>query len=73
MRGKIIVQLPLIKGAVLHEPETAIEMIYFPLTGMASLLAVTKEGETVEVASVGRDKACPTAVVLRLTMMSATA
>jgi CRP-like cAMP-binding protein len=52
-----LVQLPLIQGAVLHEPETAILTIYFPLSGVVSLFALTKKGEAVEIASVGREGA----------------
>lgn len=52
-----LVQLPLIQGAVLHEPETAIETTYFPLSGAVSLSLVMKKGQTVEIASVGREGA----------------
>jgi CRP-like cAMP-binding protein len=52
-----LVQLPLIQGAVLHEPETAMETIYFPLSGAVSLLAIMNKGETVEIANVGREGA----------------
>jgi CRP-like cAMP-binding protein len=46
-------QVALNQGSVLYEPETSIETVYFPLSGAASLLAVMKGGETIEIASVG--------------------
>jgi len=49
------VSLP--QGVVLLEPEDPIERVYFPETGMISLLVVTREGEAVETAVVGREGA----------------
>ena len=49
------VSLP--QGVVLLEPEDPIERVYFPETGMISLLVVTREGEAVETSVVGRDGA----------------
>src|SRR4051812_11253727 len=37
-------------GAVLHKQGAAIEQVYFPLSGMVSLLAVMKTGEQIETA-----------------------
>jgi CRP-like cAMP-binding protein len=45
------------QGSVLHEPDSSIETVYFPLSGAVSFLAVMKGGEAVELASVGREGA----------------
>jgi CRP-like cAMP-binding protein len=47
-------ELPLIAGAILQEEEAAVEQIYFPLSGLISLVAVMEAGEVVETATVGR-------------------
>jgi CRP-like cAMP-binding protein len=49
--------LSLLQGVVLFEPEDPIERVYFPETGMISLLVVTREGDTVETSVVGREGA----------------
>jgi CRP-like cAMP-binding protein len=49
------VSLP--QGVVLLEPEDPIERVYFPETGMISLLVVTREGDAVETSVVGREGA----------------
>src|SRR5262245_14841284 len=49
------VSLP--QGVVLLEPEDPIERVYFPETGMISLLIVTREGDAVETSVVGREGA----------------
>jgi CRP-like cAMP-binding protein len=46
--------LPLIAGTVLQEEEAPVEQIYFPLSGLISLVAVMEAGEVVETATVGR-------------------
>ena len=43
------------QGEVLHEQGERIEQIYFPQSGMISLLAVMRQGEAVETATVGRE------------------
>jgi CRP-like cAMP-binding protein len=43
------------KGQVLHEPGEPVEFIYFPHSGMISLLAVMGDGHSVEVGAVGRE------------------
>ena len=48
-----LVQLQL--NVVLHEQGGPIEHIYFPLSGMASLLAVMQSGEAIETGIVGAD------------------
>src|SRR2546423_13399949 len=45
------------EGAILQEAETAIEEIYFPISGLISLVTVMRAGETVETAMVGREGA----------------
>ena len=43
------------QGAVLQEAGRAIEYVYFPLSGMVSLIAVTLAGESIETGIVGRE------------------
>jgi CRP-like cAMP-binding protein len=47
-------QLSLPAGATLQEQEAPVEQIYFPLSGLISLVAVMEAGEVVETATVGR-------------------
>jgi hypothetical protein len=47
-------QLPLTAGAILQEEEAPVDQIYFPLSGLVSLVAVMETGEVVETAAVGR-------------------
>ena len=47
-------QLPLIAGATLQDEEAPVEQIYFPLSGLISLVAVMEAGEAVETATIGR-------------------
>jgi CRP-like cAMP-binding protein len=42
-------------NVVLHEQGGPIEQIYFPLSGMISLLAVMQSGEAIETGIVGAD------------------
>jgi CRP-like cAMP-binding protein len=44
-------------GTVLQEPGSQVERIYFPLSGMLSLLIVTEDGSAIETATVGREGA----------------
>jgi CRP-like cAMP-binding protein len=46
--------LALERGAMLHDVGEQIEHVYFPHTGMVSLVAVMRSGTTVETAAVGR-------------------
>ena len=46
--------------AVLHEAGERIEHVYFPLTGMVSLLAVLGNGDLIEIAAIGREGAIGT-------------
>jgi CRP-like cAMP-binding protein len=47
--------LELRSNVVLHEPGDPIECVYFPLSGMISLLAVMQSGEAIETGIVGAD------------------
>lgn len=47
------VKLP--QGTILHEAGEAITSIYFPLSGMVSMLAVLKTGEAIEAGVIGRE------------------
>jgi hypothetical protein len=42
-------------NTVLHEPGKTIEQVYFPLSGMISLLAVMRTSEQIEIGIVGAD------------------
>jgi CRP-like cAMP-binding protein len=43
------------QGTILHEAGEAIAYIYFPLSGMVSMLAVLKTGEAIEAGVIGRE------------------
>ncbi len=45
------------QGAVFLEPGDSIDRVYFPQSGMISLPIVSREGDTVEVSTVGREGA----------------
>src|SRR5207253_9198961 len=46
--------LALERGVMLHDVGEEIEHVYFPHTGMVSLVAVMRSGATVETATIGR-------------------
>lgn len=46
--------VPLDRGTVLHQSGDSIEHVYFPLSGMVSLVAVMRNDATVETMTVGR-------------------
>jgi CRP-like cAMP-binding protein len=48
---------PLAQGVVCFEPGDPIDRIYFPASGMISLLVVTGCGATVEATTIGREGA----------------
>lgn len=50
-------QVSLAQGFVCYEPGDRIDQIYFPLTGMISLMIATGDGEAVEAATIGREGA----------------
>ena len=43
------------RGTVLHAPGAPIEHVYFPVSGMISLLAVMKTGDQIETGIIGRE------------------
>jgi CRP-like cAMP-binding protein len=48
-------KVKLAQGAILHEAGAAIANVYFPLSGMVSMLAVLKNGEAIEAGVIGRE------------------
>src|SRR5215470_692820 len=50
-------EIPLETGAVLQDPGERIQYVYFPLSGMVSLLSVMRDGKAVETFAVGREGA----------------
>jgi CRP-like cAMP-binding protein len=46
---------PFTQGAVLAEVGDEIDQIYFPVSGMISLLTILKEGKAIETATIGRN------------------
>jgi CRP-like cAMP-binding protein len=57
LMGRDLRQITLTQGAAVYEPGDAFDEIYFPQTGMISLLIVTKDGGSIETATVGREGA----------------
>ncbi len=57
------------KGKVLFEPNDPVRYAYFPHAGIVSLLSFTMEGETMEVAMVGREGVIGIPVILRADRM----
>jgi CRP-like cAMP-binding protein len=45
------------QGAVLQDPDERVQYVYFPISGMISLLAVMSDGKAVETSAVGREGA----------------
>ncbi len=52
----------LVLGSVLHAPGDPIKYVYFPLSGMVSLLTVMKSGEAIETGIIGREGVVGTAI-----------
>src|SRR6185436_4624167 len=50
-------EIALAQGSVIMEPGDLVEQIYFPHTGMVSLVITTKDGATIETATIGREGA----------------
>jgi len=50
-------QISLAQGQALYEPGEPIDEIYFPLSGMISLLVIAKNGGAIETATIGREGA----------------
>jgi CRP-like cAMP-binding protein len=57
LMGRDLKQIPLAQGQALYEPGAPIDQIYFPQSGMISLLVVAKGGEATETATIGREGA----------------
>ena len=55
--GRELRQITLGQGQALYEPGEEIEQIYFPQSGMISLLVVAKDGDAIETATIGREGA----------------
>ena len=51
----VLTTLSLAQGIVLAEPGDEFDHVYFPHSGMLSLLAVMKDGKAIETATVGRE------------------
>jgi CRP-like cAMP-binding protein len=47
--------LQLAQGSVLFEPGDEVDQVYFPLSGMVSLVIVMQDGKAIETATVGRE------------------
>jgi len=47
--------IPLTQGEVLAEPGDEFEQVFFPESGMLSMLAVLRDGKAIETATVGRE------------------
>jgi CRP-like cAMP-binding protein len=52
-----LIETPLRQGVVLQEAGRLVDHVYFPLSGMVSLVAVTPSGESIETGIVGREGA----------------
>lgn len=48
---------PISQGTVLLEPGEPIRQVYFPQSGMISLVVVTKDGDLIETSTIGREGA----------------
>ena len=53
--GPHLRQVRLLQGVILQEQEAAVENVYFPLSGVISLVSVVEGGAMVETAMVGRE------------------
>ena len=45
----------LLRAPVLYESDDEVDEVYFPLSGMISLLVVMRDGKAIETATVGRE------------------
>ena len=48
-------KVPLVRGRVLHPPGEPIQQVYFPESGMISMLTVMQSGELIETAIIGSE------------------
>jgi CRP-like cAMP-binding protein len=53
--GPDLEQIPLKAGTILHPAGKPIDRVYFPISGLVSLLAVTRSGRQVETGVIGRE------------------
>jgi CRP-like cAMP-binding protein len=53
LMGHNLKQIPLAQGQAIYEPGEPIDQIYFPQSGMISLLVVAKDGGAIETATIG--------------------
>ncbi len=51
----LLKQIKLETGTVLHEPGSPVEHVYFPTSGLVSMLAIMKNGQAIEIAVIGRE------------------
>ena len=47
--------VPLAQGTVLFEVDEEVDQVFFPLSGMISLLVILRNGDAIETATVGRE------------------
>ena len=57
LMGSDLRYISLAQGRAIYEPGQPIEEIYFPQSGMISLLVVSKDGGAIETATIGREGA----------------
>src|SRR5438552_2889978 len=50
-----LVPVELHAGAVLHQPSTPVQSVYFPVSAVISLISTMKTGASAEVALIGRE------------------
>jgi CRP-like cAMP-binding protein len=50
-----LTKFSMVQSGVLHAPRSSIDYVYFPLSGMVSLLTVMRTGEQIETGIVGRE------------------
>jgi CRP-like cAMP-binding protein len=50
-----LMSVQLAQGMVLHEPGVEVDQVYFPLSGMISMVVVMRDGKAIETATVGRE------------------
>jgi CRP-like cAMP-binding protein len=50
-----LISVQLAQGMVLHEPGVEVDQVYFPLSGMISMVVVMRDGKAIETATVGRE------------------
>lgn len=59
--------IPLLHRSILHEPSRNLKYVYFPNSGLISLVVAMEDGKTVEAAVVGREGAAGLPSVVSLT------